>query len=155
MTFQIHALPREPFTHLFELSDSELDTHNAHKVTADAEPGFPCRISLQDAKIGEDLILVNYQHLPGNSPYAARHAIYVRKDAKQAYLKPGEVPKVISSRLISVRGFNDKNLMESADVVDGTSLATKLEDMFSNPAVKFVDIHNAKQGCFAARATRI
>lgn len=154
MTFQLHALPMEPFKRLFELPDSELNSHSARKVIADAEPGFPCRISLQDAKVGEELILVNYQHLSGNSPYAATHAIYVRKDAEQVHPKPDEIPKVISSRLLSVRGFNEQNLMESADVVEGVNLATKLEEMFSNPAISFVDIHNAKQGCFAAKATR-
>ena len=154
MTFQLHALPMEPFEHLFSLSDDELITRGARRVMADADHGFPCRISLQDANAGDELILVNYKHLDSNSPYDAAHAIYVRKDVKQAHPDPGEVPAVLSSRLLSVRGFDELRMMVDADVVEGTELCIKLKEMFSDPAISFVDIHNAKQGCFAAKATR-
>lgn len=154
MTFQIHALGHKPFESLFELSDEALRERGACKVTADACPGFPCRVSLEDAGVGETLILLNYDHLDVASPYASKHAIYVRLGVKEAQPLPGEVPAVLSSRLLSVRGFDDKGFMKDADVVDGLKLSEKLEAMFSNPTIKFVDIHNAKQGCFAARADR-
>ena len=154
MTFQIHALPKAQFESLFDLDDAELAKRGMLRVTAESEPGYPCRVSLQDAKIGEELILLNYQHLEGNTPYAASHAIYVRKDAQQAHLKPGQVPQVLSSRLLSVRGFNQHNLMVEADVVSGQELATKLEALFLNADIDVVHVHNAKQGCFAAKATR-
>lgn len=89
------------------------------RVTADSEPDYPCRVSLEDAKVGEELILMNYQHLDGKTPYASSHAIYVRKDAQQAQMKPGQVPQVLSRRLLSIRGFNQQNLMIKADVIDG------------------------------------
>ena len=60
--------------------DDELITRGARRVTADADHGFPCRVSLQDASAGDELILVNYKHLDNNSPYDAAHAIYIRKD---------------------------------------------------------------------------
>jgi hypothetical protein len=41
-----------------------------------------------------------------------------------------------------------------ADVVEGGKLAEKLEELFANIDIEFVHIHNAKQGCFAAMATR-
>ena len=154
MTFQIHALPAEPFQDLFHMPDDTLRQHRACRVTADAAPGYPCRVSLEDAKVGEELLLVNYQHLTGASPYAASHAIYVRKGVQQAYPAPDQVPQVLSRRLLSVRGFDAQGLMQDADVVDGMVLDTKLDQMFGNPAISFIDIHNAKQGCFAAKATR-
>jgi hypothetical protein len=154
MNFQLHALPMEPFEHLFSLTDDELIARGARRATADADHGFPCRVSLQDANAGDELILVNYKHLDSNSPYDAAHAIYIRKDVKQAQPEPGEVPAVLSSRLLSVRGFDELRMMVDADVVEGTELSTKLKEFFSDPAITFVDIHNAKQGCFAAKATR-
>lgn len=154
MSFQIHSLPKAPFEELFTLSDADLKNLNILRVTADSEPGFPCRVSLKDAKVGEELLLINYQHLEGATPYAASHAIYVRKDAVQADLEVGEIPKVLSNRLMSVRGFNGLDLMVEADVIEGSKLAEKLEDLFANIEIEFVHIHNAKQGCFAATATR-
>lgn len=154
MPFQIHALPKQPFAALFALSDSELWDRNMRRVTADTHPGFPCRVSLADADPGEELILLNHQHLDAASPYAASHAIYVRKDADQAQPAADHVPEVLTRRLLSVRGFNAESLMVEADVVDGGNLAGALNTLFANPEVTFVHIHNAKQGCFAAKATR-
>jgi hypothetical protein len=155
MTFQIHALAHEPFQFLFGLSDEDLERQGARRVTADAHPGFPCRVSLEDAQIGDTLMLLNYTHLEVGSPYASKHAIYVRQNVEQAHPLPGEVPASLSSRLLSVRGFDEGGFMKDADVVDGQRLSGKLEDLFCDTAIEFVDIHNAKQGCFAARATRV
>ena len=154
MTFQICALPKAPFQHFFDRSDSQLVAQNARRVIADEKPGFPCRVSLKDAEPGEELFLVNHQHLSGNSPYDAAHAIYVRKNAAQAQPAAGMVPDVLACRLLSVRGFDAECMMRDADVVDGKNLAAKLEEMLANPDIAFVDIHNAKQGCFAAKAVR-
>lgn len=154
MTFQIHALPKEPFADLFALSDADLQRQGMRRVIADATPGFPCRVSLQDADVGEELVLVNYRHLDGNTPYAASHAIYVRKDAEHAQPLPGDVPPVLAERLLSVRAFDAQNLMVAADVTEGTNLAALLDAMFANTDVTVIHVHNAKQGCFAARVTR-
>jgi hypothetical protein len=154
MTFQIHALRPEPFEALFAKSDDELRAMGARRVVADSFNGFPCRVSLQDADAGDTLILCNYRHLDVASPYAATHAIYVREGVAQAHPAPGEVPEVMASRLLSVRGFNDEGYMHVADVVDGRDLGATLDAMFADAAVEFVDVHNAKQGCFAGRATR-
>ena len=154
MTFQIHALPAAPFADLFALSDAALQRQGMRRVIADANPGFPCRVSLQDAEIGEDLVLVNYRHLDGSTPYAASHAIYVRKAAEQSQPPPGEVPAVLATRLLSVRAYDDQNLMVAADVTDGKDLALLVDAFFSNATVAVIHVHNARQGCFAARVTR-
>ncbi len=154
MTFQIEALEYTPFKTLFDLSDEQLKDRGARRVVADTHPGFPCRVSLEDAQIGDTLILTNFKHMEMNSPYKASHAIYIRQGVTPAAPKPGEVPDVLASRLLSVRGFGADGFMQQADVVDGQGLAARLDAMFTDPAVSFIDIHNAKQGCFAARAHR-
>ena len=154
MTFQIHALPPDSFAALFTLSDTELADRGARRVIADEACAFPCRVSLVDADVGDELILTNYAHLDQRSPYRASHAVYIRKGVAQATPKPGEVPAVFANRLLSLRAFGRDHMMTNADVVDGRTLAHGLRDMFADPAVDYVHIHNAKQGCFAASATR-
>ena len=154
MTFQIHALPEAPFQHYFELSDAALEEIGARRVMAVEGGGYPCRVSLEDAVPGEELVLVNYRHVAGNTPFAASHAIFVRKGVRQVQVAPGDVPEMLRTRLLSVRGFDADHLMLDADVVEGTGLAARLDEMFSNPEIAEVHIHAAKQGCFAARATR-
>ena len=58
MTYQITGLDPAPFAHLIGLSDTELAHHGAVRMTADKKPSFPCRVTLDDADIGETLLLV-------------------------------------------------------------------------------------------------
>ncbi len=155
MSFQIHALPIEPFQPLFTMSDQELTAVRATRMTADAKPGYPCRVSLADAEVGEAVILVNFQHQPADSPYRAAHAIFVREHAAQAYPERGEVPEVLKTRLISVRAFDENHYMVNAEITDGLHLHEIIDLMFRNPVVSYLHLHNAKPGCFAARVTRV
>ncbi len=154
MTFQIHALPAEPFAPFFKMPDRELAQHNARLITAPDNTGYPCRVSLAEARKGERLLLVNYSHMPEASPYRATHAIYVREAAAQAYPAPGEVPNILIQRLISVRAFGADHLMRAADVIDGREAASAIDWMLADPDVAYLHLHSAMRGCFLASATR-
>jgi hypothetical protein len=154
MSFRIHALPYEPFAALFKLSDADLAQAGATRMVVDTRPGSPCRVSLTDAEPGETVVLVNFEHQPANSPYRASHAIFIRENAEQAFPRVGEVPEVLSSRLISVRAFDERHYMIAADVVEGSKLGEAIPVMLENPEVAYLHLHNAKPGCFAASVTR-
>lgn len=154
MSFQIHALPKDDFNDLFALSDTELAQKGIKRMTVEASPGTPCRVSMADADVGETVLLLNHQHQPEASPYQASHAIFVREGAEQAALGVDEVPEVIRSRLISVRLFDAAHMMIDADVVEGIDVAKALTTAFENEAVQYIHLHNAKPGCFAATVTR-
>lgn len=154
MHFQISGLPLSPFAPLFSLSDEALAHHDARRVVADKRPGFPCRVSLRDAEVGERLILLNYEHLSVSSPYRSRHAIFVRESASEAHLATDEVPEQLRIRLLSVRAFDTQGMMKGAEVTPGTALERVIEHLFSNPNVSYLHIHNAKPGCYAARVDR-
>jgi hypothetical protein len=81
-------------------------------------------------------------------------AIFVREHAKRAFPERGEVPEVLTTRLISVRAFDDKHYMVNADVVDGKNLHEVIPAMLGDAGVTYLHLHNAKPGCFAARVTR-
>ena len=154
MSFQIHALSPAQFEPLFTLSDSELTKVRAARMIVDEKPGYPCRVSLADAEIGETVILVNFKHQPAESPYKAAHAIFVRQNVEQAFPGIGVVPESIMTRLISVRAFDDKHYMIKADVVDGARVSDSIQSIFQDRKVAYLHLHNAKPGCFAARVTR-
>ncbi|MBC7522170.1 MAG: DUF1203 domain-containing protein [Sandarakinorhabdus sp.] len=154
MTFQIHALDPTEFIPLFELDDAALVGRGARRVTATSSPGFPCRVSLEDAGIGETLLLVNHAHLTGETPYAATHAVYIRQNAPVAVPEAGKIPIVLTRRLLSVRGFDRDRMMIDAEIVDGAQLAPHLEALFARDAIDFVHLHYARPGCFAAAVTR-
>lgn len=154
MTFQIHALDPGPFRPLADLATSDIGPHRAVWVEVDSRPGYPCRVSLEDAAIGTRLLLVNFDHLPVESPYRSSHAIYIDPTAKQAHPAPDTVPPSIASRLISWRAFDDQHMMVDADVVEGKLLKKVLGEVFSQDKVTYIHLHNARPGCYAARVTR-
>jgi hypothetical protein len=154
MNFQISALPLAPFAPLFAMSDAELRQRGALRRIVDAKPGFPCRVSLEDAEIGERVVLLNFEHQSADSPYRAQHAVYVRENAIEAHPAVGEVPEVLRRRLLSVRAYDSAGMMIEADVVDGRELEPVIERMLARANVAYLHLHNAKPGCYAARVDR-
>ncbi len=57
MKFRITGLPRDTFRKYFTLDDDALSQLGMKRYIADSKPGYPCRVSLEDAEIGETLIL--------------------------------------------------------------------------------------------------
>lgn len=53
MVFQFLPQSKQAFEPYFQMSDAPLADHRARRVTADAFPGFPCRVSPEDAAPGE------------------------------------------------------------------------------------------------------
>ncbi|MCH2076199.1 MAG: DUF1203 domain-containing protein [Rhodobacteraceae bacterium] len=154
MNFRIEALSPDQFRALFDLSDEELAARNACRRIAVDSSGAPCRVSLEAAEEGEELILLHSAHQTVASPYRASHAIYVRRDVEQAQPAINEVPKVILSRLISLRGFDAAGMMIHAEVTEGENVPATLATILEDPAVEYVHLHFAKAGCFAASAKR-
>jgi hypothetical protein len=154
MTFQIHPLDPTPFAPLFDLDDTALRAHGARRVMATSDPGFPCRVSLADAAVGETLLLVNHAHLVGPTPYAATHAVYIREGAVAATPAPGAVPNVLARRLLSVRGFDAEQMIVDAEIVEGRDLGGHLDRLFADDSIAFVHLHYARPGCFAAAVSR-
>jgi hypothetical protein len=154
MTFRIIGLSSKPFRHLYGMSDTDLARQNAKRYIADESPGFPDRIELRDARIGESLLLVNFEHHPAATPYRSSHAIFVLEGAERTYDSINEVPEVLSRRLISLRGFSETGMLLKADVLDGQQLSSYIEMFFADPEISYLHAHNAKQGCYAARIDR-
>lgn len=153
MAFRITGLAAEPFDHYFTMDDTDLAQVGAVRRIADSKPGFPCRISLTDADVGEEVLLINYEHLPTESPYRSRYAIYIRRNERR-FDAADEVPQIMRSRLLSVRAFDASDMMVSADVVDGDDVERVIAAQFENPHAHYIHIHFAKPGCFAARVDR-
>jgi Protein of unknown function (DUF1203) len=153
MSFRVRGLSPEPFRSHFKLSDAELKSLGALRVVADSD-SYPCRVSLEHAPVGDELVLINYEHQPGHTPYQSRHAIYVCRNSIAMFDEVDVIPETIRSRLISVRAFDAAHMMIDADVVDGTRAAEVFDRFLSNPAISYLHVHNAKRGCYAAHVAR-
>ena len=76
MDFRITGLDAREFAYLAGMSDEELARHRAVRSVCDSRPGFPCRVSLEDAEPGEEVLLVSrllsVRAIDGRGCFAAR-----------------------------------------------------------------------------------
>ena len=152
MSFRFKGLHADPFSDLFALSDAALAAKGFVRMIADEKPGFPCRVSLADAELGEEVLLANFEHQQVHSPYRATGPIFVRRNAK--VFDSTDVPQALRPRLLSLRAYDDSGMMVEADVVEGIEVETLLARLFTRDDVSYVHVHYAKRGCFAVRVER-
>jgi hypothetical protein len=155
MAFQLQALARHRFTEIFSLDDEELARRGMKRYIADRTPGFPCRVSLQDAEPGERVILIPFQHQRDGSPYQALGPIFVREAAQDANLPPDTVPALLRSRLLSLRAYDSNDLMFDANVIEGRNLEGLVAKMLANSRAEYLHVHFARPGCYACRIDRL
>jgi hypothetical protein len=153
--FRIVGLDPAPFDALFALPDEALRARGALRRRADADFGFPCRVSLADALPGEELLLLPWRHHDVASPYQAAGPIYVRRGARPAALAPGEVPPYVTRRLISLRAYDRGAMMLGAEVVEGADVGARLARFFDDERIEYVHLHNARPGCYSCAAVRL
>lgn len=155
MGFQISALNAEEFSHLLGLDDETLAKNGARRMTVDLKPGYPCRVTLEDAEIGESVLLVNFEHLNVDTPYRSSHAIFIREHATTCPPIANRIPEQLLIRLLSIRAFDSDGMMVNADVVHGREAEPVIRTLLNDSGVEYLHIHNAKPGCYAARVDRL
>ena len=155
MNFKIQALNHKEFESLFELSDAELEKLSINRMTVDEKPGYPCRVSLEDAEIGEEVILVPYDFHRTNSPYQSRGPIFIRKGIVTKELGINEIPVMLNHRLLSFRGFDKDGFMKEAITAKGANTKDVIEKIFENPEIDYIHIHNSSPGCYNCEVRRI
>ncbi|WHQ73596.1 DUF1203 domain-containing protein [Pantoea sp. Lij88] len=154
MNYKISGLKAEPFAHLFGQSESYLNKHNAIRQTVACYPGYPDRISLCDIPVGETALLINHIYQPAATPYFGTHAIYIREGCTRQGIYLNELPEVMQGRILSLRAFDEKHFLIEADIVEGKSAESLIAQFFNDPQVSYIQIHNAKRGCYSCFAER-
>lgn len=153
MTYRIRGLAPEPFQPLFELGDDELRERRAVRLTASGS-GEPCRVSLEEARAGETLILVNHVSQEADTPFRASHAIYVREGASAAPAFEDLLPPVLERRNLSLRAFDRDGMMIQAVLAATGQADATIRTLLDRPEVAEIHAHTQALGCFLARIER-
>ena len=128
MAFRIRGLDARKFAHLFGQSDGALAGQAVVRYKVDVHPGFPDRVTMQDLQVGETALLVNYEHLPVNSPYRSRHAIFVKEGIAMRYDALNQVPDVMTRRLLSLRAIDGHGCIVEAGLAQGDEIIPMIKD---------------------------
>lgn len=158
MTYRIVPLPRASFAPWFALGTAELARKGARRIVANADRGFPCRVSLEDARAGESVLLVNHVSHETPGPYRTAYAIYVRETAAEAAPFVDRLPPVFAGRVLSLRGFDSAGMLVAARLAgpgqDEAGVEAGIAGLFEDPRIACIHAHNAAYGCYAARIER-
>lgn len=152
MAYRITGLDPEPYRPLFALADAELAALGIKRMTVTNER-FPCRVSLVDRPLGEQVILINHVSHEVANPYRSSHAIFVAENARQAEFVD-QVPPVFEPRVLSLRGFDSDGMMADALITAPGEADEGIRRLFDNPDIAYIHAHNAARGCFSARIER-
>ncbi|MCV2884653.1 DUF1203 domain-containing protein [Aestuariibacter sp. AA17] len=139
------------------LSIDEVIERAANKFTwlkADTTPGYPCRVSLQDAGIGERVLAVHFTHHQMPSPYYASGPIFIRENAVAASPVPNAIPAFLHHRQLSVRGYSEGGMLINASLSTGKEVVSAIHALFQNNTIQYLHIHNAIPGCFMCSVKR-
>ena len=147
----------EPTFMLRPISPSDADSlrrQGGALCVADEHPGYPCRQCLQDAAVGDELILVSYDPFRTASPYRSVSPIFLHRTSCTPYGNESALPEQLTRRQLSVRSFDRDEMMIDAAVIDGNDLEVTIERFFADPASNRIHVHNATRGCWAVTVDR-
>ncbi|HXZ02112.1 MAG TPA: DUF1203 domain-containing protein [Stellaceae bacterium] len=157
MSFRVSGLSVSEFTPLFALSDAELLARGFRRCRAPmAGARMPCRVSLGFTPPGETAILLAYTHQPApHSPFRASGPIFVREKARETFDRIDELPPALAdSAALSLRAYDEGDMMVDADIVPGSAARPALERLLGRVDVAYVHAHFAPRGCYLARIDR-
>ncbi|HHC78374.1 MAG TPA: DUF1203 domain-containing protein [Flavobacteriia bacterium] len=152
--FKISAI-KNKYNHLFGLNEKELNSKGIIKIIVDKKPGFPCRVTLEDAEIGEEVLLLPYKYHKTESPYQASGPIFIRKNATMVNLEINEIPEMLFKRLQSLRVYDKNGMMIEAKTLEGKDIRNEIKVIFSNEMASYIQIHNANPGCYNCQVNRV
>ncbi|MEP2103432.1 MAG: DUF1203 domain-containing protein [Parasphingorhabdus sp.] len=149
MTYQITGISPETLA-----SHKKTNESRTVSVKATSKPGFPCRVSLEDAEEGEELLLFHHVSHDVESPYRSSYAIYARSSATKAARYTDEVPPVFQGRPLGMRAFGTDAMLKTAGLSMPGDADKTIRELFELDEVAYIDVHNAAHGCFVARVER-
>lgn len=155
MSFTVTGLAAEDYRPLFALSNEALAERGISRVVADAPQGYPCRISLADARPGETLLLLNYEHQPADTPFRSRHAIFVGEGSGETASYVDELPPSLAARaFLSLRAFDAEGMMVDGVLSPTAEAVSAIEALLGRPETAYIHAHYPGRGCYAARIDR-
>ncbi len=151
LRYSIRPIPTSLATRVREtLTD---DFGNALTVWESDSPA-PCRHCLRVAAAGERLIVFAYRPFDGGGPYAEVGPVFIHADACAAYGDHQLFPQDFVQRLLTMRGYNERGTIETAELSQPGDPEASLERLFSHERVRFVHVRNPAWGCFDFRVDR-
>jgi hypothetical protein len=122
-------------------------------VELPAGKGSPCRVCLEDAAISEPVLLFSYAPWTAAAPHRVTGPIFIHARSCTPY--PGvALPPVMQRRQVALRAYDRSGARISCVLAEGAAIEEHLGTQLADAGVEFVDVYNARAGCFSCRVVR-
>lgn len=140
-----------------EVRSSGLDAFGAAaEVWVAHEPRLPCRNCLEEVRLHHKVLLLTYQPLQRQTPFAGRGPIFICADECRAFHEAEGVPEIVSSRHVNLRAYDGSGRMLYAHsrLTAGKAAGPEIASMLEDAKVAEVHAHTALHGCFLCKFVR-
>ena len=118
-----------------QIREKRSDAHGNVELqpTRTEEPrALPCRVCLEEASVGEEMLLFSYSPFERPVPYRNVGPIFVHATACRPYDRPATVPDLMRRRLLALRGYSAQDRMIECDLVGTVRHRDRLNDRSSS-----------------------
>lgn len=124
------------------------DFGNALTIAESPDGGAPCRHCLRRSTDGERLILFAHRPFDSGGPYAEVGPVFIHAHECARYAATSIFPPAFAERTLTLRAYDDRGDIASAEVAPPGAWDGVLAGMFENERVRFVHVRNPAWGCY-------
>lgn len=126
--------------------------HPAHVETA---TGYgPCRSCLATFAEGEeDRILFTYNPFAGQDSYPSPGPVFIHREECPIW-EAETFPPTLRGLPMTFEGYGDDRWIVARERVANGEVESAIEQLFADPAVRYIHVRNTQAGCFIARVER-
>ncbi len=126
-----------------------------HPAHVEAAAGYgPCRACLATFVQGqEERILFTYDPFAGVDPYPSPGPIFIHREECPVW-EAETFPPALRHLPLTFEGYGDDRWIVARQRVADGAVEAAIEQLFAEPAVRYIHVSNTEAGCFIARVER-
>jgi Protein of unknown function (DUF1203) len=136
---------------------SRLDPFGAKaQVWTAKDSRLPCRHCLDESRLNSEVLLISYQPLEKETPFAGRGPIFICAEACEGFDRPLTVPEIVATRHVNLRAYDrsGKMLYAYSRLAKGDEAKEYIAEILKDEDVFEVHAHTALHGCFLCKFKR-
>jgi hypothetical protein len=154
VTYRVLPFPLEVASHA-RATRSDLFGHEGlRSIRVDESPGYPCRVCLREAAVGDEVFLIAHRASSVGHPHSVVGPVYVHAHACAPWADEGSLPPVARTRPMAVRAYDAGGDLIACELAEGPAVEAAIERLLEDSRAAALHLHFARAGCFACRLER-
>jgi hypothetical protein len=139
-----------------KVRETKMSPGYGHPVTAKVATGHgPCRHCLRPFAVGQDVrMLFTLNPFHGVAPIPQPGPVFIHEAECERYVESAGYPKELLPFAAVLDGYDEEQMVRRRRTVTDGSQESAIEEMMSDPLIRYVMVRDAGAGCFDLRVER-